>query len=149
MLAVQGPEQVAELLPDIIAGCRARNAGEPTHWGPRARRRLEGCGGAGTCLGAPRAVHLLHPQRVHACVRPLHHPSPAHAVHAFPPRRAPPCPPPAAVREGHLTLFKYLPLCMPDDFVQHLPQVKAVKAAGCFPWGWQGEQTGKGAGTPA
>ena len=29
----------------------------------------------------------------------------------------------AAIREGHLTLFKYLPLCMPDDFVQHLPQV--------------------------
>lgn len=33
------------------------------------------------------------------------------------------CSPPAAIREGHLTLFKYLPLCMPDDFVQHLPQV--------------------------
>ncbi|PRW50843.1 Translational activator GCN1 isoform A [Chlorella sorokiniana] len=56
VLAVQGPDQVAQLLPDIIVGCRARNA---------------------------------------------------------------------AIREGHLTLFKYLPLCMPDDFVQHLPQVLA------------------------
>ena len=27
VLAVQGPDQVAQLLPDIIAGCRARNAG--------------------------------------------------------------------------------------------------------------------------
>lgn len=27
VLAVQGPEQVDQLLPDIIAGCRARNAG--------------------------------------------------------------------------------------------------------------------------
>ncbi|KAL4444093.1 hypothetical protein ABPG75_011830 [Micractinium tetrahymenae] len=54
VLAVQGAGQVAELLPDIIAGCRARNA---------------------------------------------------------------------AVREGHLTLFRYLPLCMPEEFVEHLPQV--------------------------
>ncbi|EFN56582.1 hypothetical protein CHLNCDRAFT_144295 [Chlorella variabilis] len=54
VLAVQGAGQVAALLPDIIAGCRARNA---------------------------------------------------------------------AVREGHLTLFKYLPLCMPDEFVAHLPEV--------------------------
>lgn len=27
VLAVQGPDQVAQLLPDIITGCRARNAG--------------------------------------------------------------------------------------------------------------------------
>ncbi|KAL4419436.1 hypothetical protein ABPG77_006363, partial [Micractinium sp. CCAP 211/92] len=54
VLAVQGAGQVAELLPDILAGCRARNA---------------------------------------------------------------------AVREGHLTLFRYLPMCMPEEFVEHLPQV--------------------------
>ncbi|KAI3427088.1 hypothetical protein D9Q98_007027 [Chlorella vulgaris] len=53
VLAVQGPEQVSELMPGIIAGCRARNS---------------------------------------------------------------------AVREGHLTLFKYLPICMPDAFVEHLAQ---------------------------
>ncbi len=29
----------------------------------------------------------------------------------------------AAVREGHLTLFRYLPRCVPDEFQQYLPQV--------------------------
>ena len=42
------------------------------------------------------------------------------------PRPYAPPPTPAAVREGHLTLFKYLPLCMPDEFVAHLPEVRGV-----------------------
>ena len=63
VLAVQGPGQVSRLLPDILLGCRARNA---------------------------------------------------------------------AVREGHLTLFKYLPRCMPEAFVEHLPKVRRLSGLRFF-----------------